>query len=134
MGDQKRLETQADTGPPSESRLPLAEAVQAIRAADIITGSRDRLIESLMGKGFSFELTVMDVERTIAMFSDPDFRDGRTVTGTIDGTAVEVSVLWPSILNDEVDAFNRGSSYPVQGTVASWARLRLRPIIRAERI
>jgi hypothetical protein len=134
MEDQERLGTQAGTGPPSESRLPLAEAVQAIRAEDIISGSRDRLIESLMGKGFSFELTVKGVERTISMFSDPDFRNGRTVTGTIAGTPVEVSVLWPSILNDEVDAFQRESNYPVRGTVAEWDRLRMRPIIRAERI
>ena len=125
-------EAQAEGGSLSETRLPLAEAVQAILAEDIIGGKRDSLIKNLLGQSHSFELIVERVERTIALFSDPDFRNGRTVTGVIHGTSVEVSVLFPGVLNDEVDAFKPGPSSPVKGLVADWDRLRRRPVVRAK--
>jgi hypothetical protein len=116
--------------PPSEEGPSLADAVQAILAEGIIGGKRDRLVKSLIGNAYSFELTVGKVERPISMFLDPDFRNGRIVSGVVLGTDIEVSVVYPNVLNDEVDTFDPGSSHPVRGTVKEWDRLRMRPIIR----
>ena len=125
-------EIRAETGPPGESRLPFAEVVQAIRAEDIIGGSRDSLIKALVATDHSFELVVKRVERTIAMFSEPDYRNGRTVSGTIGATAIEVSVSYPFVLNEEIDSVEPGSILSVCGTVSDWDGLRRQPRIRVE--
>jgi hypothetical protein len=124
----KALVEQVLPGDPVPS---LAESVEAILAEGVIGGRRDSLIKALVGQAFSIELSVGRVERTLAMFSDPAFRDGRTVTGTIGGTEIQVSVLFPHTLNEEVDSMEPGETYPIQGAVTEWDRLRLRPTMRA---
>jgi len=131
QGRQADPQFEGEVNPPSDEGPSLAEAVHAILSEGIIGGKRDRLVKSLLGKDYGFELTVKKVERPISMFTDPDFRNGRIVSGVFLGSDVEVSVLYPNILNDEVDAFKPGASYSVRGVVADWDPLRLRPIVRA---
>lgn len=116
---------------PAPTAPGIQEAVEAIIAERVIGGTRDRLIAELLGSTFQFDLAVKRVERTFAMYSDPDLRNGRTVVGIIPGTDLEVSVWFPEGRNDEVDAFERGATYTILGTVAEWDRLRLGPRIRA---
>ena len=125
-------ESRGEVVAPNECNTTIAEAVQAILAEDIIGGSRDSLIKSLVGTDHSFEMTVKRVERTIGMYSDPDYRDGRTVSGTISATAVDVSVQYPVVLNEEIDPGKPGSSLSVCGKVSSWDILRRQPTIRVE--
>jgi len=115
-----------------ETTPTLAEAVRAIQNAEIFGGSRDRLIKDLLGKQVSFDLTVARVERTFAMYSDAAYRNGRTVTGTVSGTGVEVCVWFPEAQNEVINALDRGSAYPVGGTVAAFDRLSSRPTVRAD--
>ena len=68
----------------------------------------------------------------MALFSDPNFGNGRTVSGTITGTDVEVLVLFPNSLNERVDGMEPGSDYSVTGVVAQWDGLRELPIVRAD--
>jgi hypothetical protein len=122
--------------PPSlratEATLNLAEAVQAIKREEIFGGSRNRLIKDLLGEQVSFDLTVARIERTFAMYSDAAYRNGRTVTGTVSETGVEVRVWFPEVQNEVIDALERGSVHPVSGTVAAFDPLSLRPTIRAD--
>jgi hypothetical protein len=113
-----------------ESGLP--RAVQAILEESIIGGTRDELITGLKGTTHRFQLTVGKVERTFAMYSDPDFRNGRTVSGKIHGSEVSVSIWFPESRNAEVDGFEEGGTYSLVGTVAEWDRLRARPNLKAE--
>ena len=128
----QRKEVQAQTHPPTGSETALAEAVRAILAEDSIGGGRERLIRSLVGTDYAFELTVKRVERTMGRYSDPDYRNGRTVSGTIGATDIEVSVLFPAVLNDMIDSAEPGSSSPVRGAFSDWDGLRKRPTIRGE--
>ncbi len=122
------------TPPPSPTADPdptLTEAVRAIQNGDIFGGSRDRLIKDLLGKPVSFDLTVVRVERTFAMYSDAAYRNGRTITGTVSEDGVEVRVWFPEVQNEVIDALKPGTVHPVSGTVANFDRLSLRPTVRA---
>ncbi|MFH1764402.1 MAG: hypothetical protein ABIF09_09440 [Gemmatimonadota bacterium] len=122
----------ATTPESTDSTPTLAESVRAIRAEEIFGGNRNRLIKSLLGKLVSFDLTVARVERTFAMFSDAAYRNGRTLTGTVPESGMEVRVWFPEAQNDLMDPLETGSIYPITGTVAELDRLNSRPTIRAE--
>jgi len=117
--------------PPEESSFDPSDAIQAILAEDALGGGRGPMIKALVGQAVSFDLVVDRVERTFGRFSDSGYQNGRTGTGTIGETGLGVSVWYPEARNAEVDAFERGSSYPVQGTVEDWDSLRKRPNVRA---
>jgi len=120
------------TPPVSEdSTFDLSDAIQAILEEDPLSGRRAPLVKGLLEKSVSFDLSVEKVERTFGRFSDSHYRNGRTVSGTIAGTGVAVSVWFPEAQNEEVDAFKRGSDYHVNGAVEDWDSLRKRPNIRA---
>lgn len=125
-------EIHAEKSLPSDAGPALSEAVRAILAESLVSGSRESLIKSLVGTDHSFELTVKRVERTIGRYSDPDYRNGRTVSGTIGGTDIEVSVLFPIVLNEKTDSVEPGSTLLIAGVVSDWDSLRKRPTIRAE--
>jgi len=126
-GDQPTPPTLAATDPAPA----LTEAVRAIQNEDIFGGSRDRLIKDLLGKQVSFDLTVVRVERTFAMYSDVAYRNGRTIMGTVSEDGVEVRVWFREVQNEVIDALERGTVHPVSGTVADFDRLSLRPTVRA---
>ncbi len=126
-------ELEAETNPETSYATPsLAESVQAIREEEIFGGNRNRLIKSLLGRLVSFDLTVARVERTFAMYSDAAYRNGRTLTGTVPETGMEVRVWFPEAQNEVMDALETGSIHPITGTVAEFDRLNSRPTIRAE--
>ena len=116
---------------PDERGLDLAEAVRTIKGEEIIGGRRDQLIKNLMGKEVSFDFTVTRVDRTFTMYSDPAYRNGRTISGYVSGE--EVRVLYPEDQNEAAQAHEPGSVHSVTGTVAGFDRLSLRPMIRVGR-
>jgi hypothetical protein len=126
-------ESGSESGPAPGSGQALEDAVREIWAEKIIGGDRDRLIRGLLGQRFSFELTVKRIDRTLGMYSEPDFKDGRTVTGTVVGADIEVSVLYPNALNGEVDSFELGADLPVWGVVSDWDSLRKQPTLRVDK-
>jgi hypothetical protein len=119
--------------PSTEPYLDLSAAVAAILNEDALSGSRKPLIEALLGEPVLFHLEIEKVERTFGRFSDAGYRNGRTVPGTIAGTEILVCVWYPEAQNEEVDSYDKGSTYLVEGTVEEWDTLRKRPNIRARR-
>lgn len=118
--------------PPKEVSSSLSEAVEEIRNSEIFGGKRDNLIKALLGRRFSFDLTIGRTERTFAVYTDTAYRNGRTVIGSAAESGIEVRVWFPEVLNELLDSFEPGAIHPVSGTVAELDRLSLRPTIRAD--
>jgi hypothetical protein len=66
------------------------------------------------------------------MYSDADYRNGRTIQGTVAGSDLEVSVWFPESRNEEVEVLKKGDRIDVSGTVAEWDRLRNSPKVKAD--
>lgn len=122
-----------DSPPVPSPKVPaFAAIVQAILEVDVFRGERDRHIKDLLGTGCRFPLEVDRVERTFAMYSDAEYRHGRTAYGKVADTDVQVSVWFPEARNEEVEALKEGDRVEVTGTVADWDRLRNSPRIKAD--
>ena len=90
-------------------------------------GDKDRLIRDLLGKLFDFGLEVKRVDRSLGVYSEVEYRNGRTVTGNLEDSDLEVVVFFPGSRNEEVDEWQPGSLLRVKGEVRDWDRLRKRP-------
>jgi hypothetical protein len=131
--------------PPPESKIPvlsspdnppadlpaLARAVQLIQEMHIFGGTKNQEIRGLTGDQFTFRLRVKENQRSFGAFSDPEFKNGRSVTGTLVGSDVEVVILFPGARNEEVQGWEPGSEHEVRGEVMKWDRLRERPELKA---
>jgi hypothetical protein len=110
----------------------LAGAIREILDREIIGGDRDRRVKALVGTTVSFDLQVERVDRTFAMYSDPDYRAGRTVQGTVAGAELQVLVWFPEAMNGDLDSVQKGDVLRVRGEVREWDPLRRRPSVLAE--
>jgi hypothetical protein len=106
---------------------PLHEALRSILDANIFGRGKDCLIRDLVGRPFDFTLEVKRVDRSFGVYSDAEYRNGRTVTGTLEGSELEVVVFFPASRNEEVQEWQPGSLHWVNGDVRNWDRLRKRP-------
>lgn len=137
LGAGFELPAETDTLPASppepQPTIPeFAATIQAILEVDVFRGERDRHIKELMGTACRFPLEVLRVERTFAMYSDADYRNGRTIQGTVAGSDLEVSVWFPESRNEEIEGYETGDRIEVSGIVAEWDRLRNAPKIKAD--
>jgi hypothetical protein len=134
------LETLGHTGspapPPAESSddeptSELATSVRAALEAGSLGGDRSRLIREMKGRSFIFGLEVDHFRSTFGSGPDAGYRRGRTVTGTVYGTDVQVVVRFPESQNAEIDALAPGSIRKVRGSVVDWEKLSGRPVLHA---
>lgn len=111
----------------------LVERVRAVREAAALGGQRNRLVRHLIGERFTFDLEVGRVQRTFGSGPDAAYRKGRTVTGVVHGTDVQVVVRFPDERNAQIEALSRGSVQKVVGAVVDWERLSGQPVLHAGR-
>ena len=67
----------------------------------------------------------------MGVFAHADYRDGRTVTGKLVDSELEVVVLFPGQRDEEVRGWEPGSVHGVRGEVVEWDRLRKLPKLLA---
>lgn len=73
------------------------------------------------------------LERNERSFGVPaDYRDGRTLQGTVDDTAFVVEVRFPPGRNDELAGLGRGDRIPVRARAIQWQSLRTQPLMQVK--
>lgn len=117
--------------PPSPGEPSFASAVTTILEEKSFGGRRNPLIRELVGSRHTFELEVDLVKHTFGAGPDPTYRHGRTVTGSVAGTEIDVEVRFPADRNDEIDGLRRGAIHPVTATVVDWEKLSEKPVLEA---
>lgn len=116
-----------DPLPPDASEL--ARRIAAILAEPRFGGRRDDLIEELVGVDYELMLVLERNERSFGV--PADYRDGRTLRGTVDGTDFVVEVRFPPGRNDELADLGRGDRVPVRARAVQWESLRSQPLLEA---
>ena len=112
--------------PASESAAAPATAaalvgiVGQIATADRYSREREQIIERNSEQPFQCAVEITRAERTYTYTPDERFRQGRTVTGKLQGTDCEVTVELPSERNDEIDALEAGSLISADCKLLKW--------------
>lgn len=87
---------------------------------------RNTIIDSVKGSKYSFAIKVDRVERSLGIGLSEYLRNGRSLSGNIEGDDVDVSVRMPSSRNDEMDSINAGTVVEIVASVSDWNSLRKR--------
>jgi hypothetical protein len=87
---------------------------------------RSSIIDSVKGSTYSFAIKVDRVERSLGIGLSEYLRNGRSLSGNIEGDDIDVSVRMPSSRNDEMDSINEGTVVDVVASVSDWNSLRKR--------
>ena len=87
---------------------------------------RSSIIDSVKGSTYSFAIKVDRIERSLGIGLAEYLRNGRSLSGNIEGDNIDVSVRMPSSRNDEMDSISKGTVVEIVATVSDWNSLRKR--------
>ena len=87
---------------------------------------RSSIIDSVKGSTYSFAIKVDRIERSLGIGLAEYLRNGRSLSGNIEGGNIDVSVRMPSSRNDEMDSISKGTAVEIVATVSDWNSLRKR--------
>ena len=97
--------------------------VQKIKEADRFGTGREDAVT--LAEGTIFDLTVI-VDRIVSTYSlseEADHRNGKTVTGKIANTDMEVELYTAEISNKDIEQLTRGDAWSVYATIRKWDNL-----------
>ncbi len=85
---------------------------------------RTQIITNAAGAVFDVSVVVDRIVASVGILgSDSFFSNGKTITGTIEGTQQAIEILAPETLNSELEGFRRGDKWQGAVTVISWDSL-----------
>jgi hypothetical protein len=107
----------------------IARRIRAILDEPRFGGDRPARIRELEGREVAFGLVVAENERS---FGVPlAYRNGRTLTGTVEGTELPVAVRFPPERNRETEPLASGDRIEVRGRAVEWETLAGRTVVEA---
>ncbi len=120
-GEPETAEQESPAEPsPTGTDPALVSIVGRIAAADRYGREREQIIEESAETPFDCQIEITRKERTYSYIPDKRFRQGRTVTGKLQGTDCEVAVQLVASRNDEIDALERGSRLRAECKPLKW--------------
>ncbi|MBK29924.1 MAG: hypothetical protein CMB49_04340, partial [Euryarchaeota archaeon] len=87
---------------------------------------RSSIIDSVQGSTYSFAIKVDRVERSLGIGLAEYLRNGRSLSGNIEGDDIDVNVRMPASRNDEMDSIDKGTVVDIVASVSDWNSLRKR--------
>jgi hypothetical protein len=108
--------------PPAESQglAGLSDVIDRILGSDRFGGERSTVIKELVGDEFKFDLEIERIDRTLASGLEKDYRSGRTIVGTLQGSSKKVAIFFSDSLNDQIESLSPGSQISISGAFNKW--------------
>jgi len=114
------VEEQEPAEAPPATDAALLGIVERIASADRYSREREQVFEERSEESFDCAIEVDKVERTYSYIPDARFRKGRTVTGKLQGTDIEVSVELIEARNEQIDSLQPGSLLGAKCRLLKW--------------
>ncbi|HAN99297.1 MAG TPA: hypothetical protein DCQ98_18545 [Planctomycetaceae bacterium] len=113
----------APLAPRSLDLLPLRTLVDSLARGDLTESERSSRIAIDTARDFDIALTVDRVAYSYGIQDAPEYRSGRTVIGSIDGSNRTVAVQLPDAENDRVGDLRSGDRWQGSGRPLRWDTL-----------
>ncbi|MCP4782208.1 MAG: hypothetical protein GY878_01490 [Fuerstiella sp.] len=111
----------ADAGKDPASLLAI---ISEIGQAGRFGNERSEIVAATEGRAYDLVVLIDRVSTTFGFpGDDARFENGRTITGTIEGTDQKVQLFAADTSNDSLDYLSRGGSWQTLATVKSWDSL-----------
>ncbi len=107
----------------------LIEVVRHLNDAGADTARADKIIEQHADKLYTVSIDLDRIESAEEGFEDLDYLHGRTLSGTLSGTKLLVSLQLPARYNQEVEQLDRGQSWACSAAMLRWEHLRDRIVM-----
>lgn len=121
-------EAWTDADIPSSSPSPhtavtspeLLELISLLSESNRFGDERQDLIDQHRGQSLTAVLRIDRTSYTYGVFDAPEYRNGQTVSGTLEGSDQRISIQLPETNNDFVGGLNVGDLLSVCGQVIKW--------------
>ncbi len=104
----------------SETGIRLVEMLGQLAAAGTDQAGIDRLLASLGQRLFDVEITIIDVAATAGQIDDPEYANGRTLSGRLNGAQPVVNIRVTQQHNGQLDRLKPGQSWTGTALITSW--------------
>ncbi|MEQ9407289.1 MAG: hypothetical protein RIK87_06160 [Fuerstiella sp.] len=117
-------DTGLDSGSAGEDMSPLLALLDEILQSGRFSNQRSEIAAAATGHTYDVAIVVDRASTTFGFPGHDDrYKNGRTVTGRLEGTGHEVQLFSVAASNDSIDAVRRGDTWQTLATVHSWDTL-----------
>jgi peptidoglycan hydrolase-like protein with peptidoglycan-binding domain len=127
--DETSTDSEVMAPPMSDSMIDSREAEFVRLAGEVKTAvtssKRQNIVDGEMAGEWPVTVVIDEIHRTMAVGLDDEYKDGKTIEGTIEGSDVSVSILASSLKHLDLDDLESGMTFSANCTVREY-----RPVLK----
>lgn len=121
--------SEPDSGEPigqptdTAATIDVLGVIEQLSSADRFSGEIEQIVEANEANVFAMTATIDKVESTFGFDMGDDYRNGKTIIGTIVGSDRSINVRFPDSRNDELESLEKGDMVELSGVIIKWDTL-----------